>query len=271
MTDKIIIHGFPSAGLEHIYRNPRYEIKRFLEHYHKDHYKVFNFCCEPGRGYDPSVFEGRVERYPFKDHNTPPLETMAAFANSCKAWIEDDPLNVCSMHCKAGKGRAGLMCCVLMVRTGAVSSAKAAFEKYDKERVTNGKGLTVTSQRKFVVFYEQLWRQYWNVQGDIGEELADREGAEKRFIVPSQPELCITGVEILNIETDKWKGLVVKAYKGTNFKPELLFETTKSNSLLFPFNCKIQGNFKIRVEQPGCLKTLCLMELWHNTLFMERC
>ena len=122
LSPRIIIHGFPAAGLEHIYRNPRYEIRRFMDHYHKDHYKVFNFCCEPGRGYNPEIFYGRVERYPFKDHNTPPLETMAAFGNSVKQWLDSDPQNVVNMHCKAGKGRAGLMCCVALIRSGKMSS-----------------------------------------------------------------------------------------------------------------------------------------------------
>jgi phosphatidylinositol-3,4,5-trisphosphate 3-phosphatase/dual-specificity protein phosphatase PTEN len=54
------------------------------------------------------------------------------------------------MHCKAGKGRAGLMCCVLLLRAGVVNSAAEAFKKYDATRVTNNKGLTVTSQRKYV-------------------------------------------------------------------------------------------------------------------------
>ena len=126
LTDRIIVHGFPAVGIEHIYRNPRYEIKRLLDTYHTNHYKVFNFCCEPGRGYDPDVYEGRVERYPFKDHNTPPLETMAAFANSAKHWLDQDPDNVVSMHCKAGKGRAGLMSCVLLIRAGVCQSTQGS-------------------------------------------------------------------------------------------------------------------------------------------------
>ncbi|CAM9317459.1 unnamed protein product, partial [Ectocarpus fasciculatus] len=159
LTPRIIVHGFPAAGMEHLYRNPRLEIRRFLDTRHRDHYMLFNFCCEPGRGYDPETFHGRVQRYPFKDHCTPPLETMAAFANAAKLWLEEDDANVCSMHCKAGKGRAGLMSCVLLVRTGSYPSAIAAMDKYDETRTHNGRGLTVTSQRKFVLFYELLWRQ----------------------------------------------------------------------------------------------------------------
>ena len=50
VTDRIIVHGFPAAGVEHLYRNPRKEVARFLEEKHAGKYKVFNFCCEPGRG-----------------------------------------------------------------------------------------------------------------------------------------------------------------------------------------------------------------------------
>ena len=66
LSDRIIVHGFPAIGIEHIYRNPRYEIKRLLDSRHHDQYKMYNFCCEPGRGYDAAVYHGRVERYPFK-------------------------------------------------------------------------------------------------------------------------------------------------------------------------------------------------------------
>ena len=41
---RILTHGYPAIGIEHIYRNPRYELKRFLEEYHAKNYKVYNFC-----------------------------------------------------------------------------------------------------------------------------------------------------------------------------------------------------------------------------------
>jgi len=94
VTDRIIVHGFPAVGVEHLYRNPRNEVRRFLEKKHAGHYKVFNFCCEPGRGYPASFFDGRVERYPFRDHGVPPLDTMSQFCNSAKAWLDADPKNV---------------------------------------------------------------------------------------------------------------------------------------------------------------------------------
>jgi len=282
LTPRIIIHGFPAIGLEHLYRNPRYELKRLLEFYHHGKYKVFNFCCEPGRGYSPDVFDGRVERYPFKDHNTPPLETMVAYANSAKAWLDQDPENVCSVHCKAGKGRAGLMSCVLLIRSGFVQNTQEALDHYDRERVTNNRGLTVTSQRKFVLFYERLWREHWNVQGNIGDIPGETSEVEEdtthasKFKVPKQPTTRIYGIEIVNAPEGLLKNVRVKILKGSNFSPELKFDSGKSSfrgsdNLFFECDCVVEGNFKIGIEASkgvfgGMVKVL---ELWHNTLFMD--
>jgi len=277
VTPRIIVHGFPASGLEHIYRNPRMEILRFMDTFHKDKYKMFNFCCEPGRGYDPKIFHGMVERYPFKDHNTPPLETMAAFANSAKLWLDADPQNVINMHCKAGKGRAGLMCCVILVRSGAVQSAKDALELYDRKRVVNNKGLTVTSQRKFVIFYEALWRKFWNAKDmDIGS-IPGESPESNKWKVPKQPQLHLLGLEIVNVDVNilEKKKLVIKVYQGTNFKPQLLFDSGSGSKGVLSFNCDcfIEGNFKVLVQQESSGlfgKPKKLFELWHNTLFMNR-
>lgn len=273
ITPRIIVHGFPATGIEHLYRNPRYEIRRFMDEHHADHYKVFNFCCEPGRGYDPSVYHGRVERYPFKDHNTPPLETLVAFANSAKAWLEEDPSNVVNMHCKAGKGRAGLMCCVLLVRTGSAPSAIDAMDLYDRERVYNNRGLTVTSQRKFVIFYEQLWRQVWGVKGNIGDVTSEEAS---KFLLPEQPEYQINGVELLQLPNDIVYSYEISIYSITNFKPILLYSSGwckyNNNSLAIDCNITISKNFKvfIKFKKGKFSKPIRLVELQHNTFFMKR-
>lgn len=272
ITPRIIVHGFPASGLEHTYRNPRLEIRRFLDTYHKDQYKMYNFCCEYGRGYDPAIFYGRVERYPFKDHNTPPLETMVAFANSAKAWLEEDPKHVVNMHCKAGKGRAGLMSCVLLVRVGAAQSAKEALDLYDRERVTNNKGLTVTSQRKFVMLYEMIWRQYWKVTSNIGDITAEEE--KRRFTVPEQPERALYGVELMGVpEKKKYDSLRVQVYVISNFLPKKICDTSKikSEGMLVPAECALKGSFKIVITgKTGLGGYKKVVELLHNTLFMDK-
>lgn len=275
VSPRIIVHGFPAVGIEHMYRNPRFEIKRFMDKHHMDNYKVYNFCCEPGRGYDPSVFHGRVERYPFKDHNTPPLETMAAFANSVKAWLDEDPAHVVNMHCKAGKGRAGLMSCVAMLRTGVAQSAQEALDIYDRERVTNLRGLTVTSQRKFVIFYEKLWREVWGVEGDIGTIPAEPLDSTK-YVVPEQPLLTLKGIELLNMPPKFATIFRVTIFRITNFLPEKIFDSGKfsaeGGAVNVDLNTNLQGNFKIFISfKKGYFsKPVKLTELLHNTYFMDR-
>lgn len=253
------------------------EIKRFMDHYHFDHYKMFNFCCEPGRGYDPKMFHGRVERYPFKDHNTPPLETMAAFANSVKAWLDENPENVVNLHCKAGKGRAGLMCCVALVRTGIARSAAEAMEIYDRERVTNNRGLTVTSQRKYVVFYEKLWREVWKVDGDIGSIPAEPNDSTK-WVVPAQPAMRLFGVEVVNLPPKFAQNYRITIFRISNFLPEKRYDSgwLKGNAVDHYLTCDdgtvLEGNFKVFISfKKGFMsKPVKLMELLHNTYFMEK-
>jgi hypothetical protein len=273
VTPRIIVHGFPATGLEHLYRNPRYEMRRFMDNHHKDNYKMYNFCCEPGRGYSPEVFHGRVERYPFKDHHTPPFETLQAFANSAKAWLDADVNHVVNMHCKAGKGRAGLMCCVLLVRSGAAPSALAAMDLYDNNRVTNKKGLTVTSQRKFVIFYERLWRECWGVSGNIGDISAADEMT--RFKVPVQPSFRISQIEVLNVPKGIVDSFRITIHRISNFLPEKLSDSgiiRFTDTMLTETDTVIQGNFKVFVSfKKGFFGGyIRLVELQHNTFFMPR-
>eukprot|EP01041_Mallomonas_annulata_P003227 gene3227-6381_t len=302
LSEQIIVHGYPATGIEHVYRNPRYEVQRFLETYHKNHYCVFNFCIEPGRNYDAKVFGGRVHRFPFKDHCCPSLESMVTFANTAKLWLEQNENNICSLHCKAGKGRAGLMSCVLLLRIGVCQTATEAIERYDTMRTVDRKGLTLVSQRKYVHFYEKLWRLYWNISSDIGQipAVAQQQQSQQQqqqsqqsiidpspkfFTIPTQPDLFLESIQLLNIQTgidSTIKPLKVKIYVQSH-SPVLLWDcglsptssptSSTSTTTTVPFrwicNCTLTPNFIIRFEERSSLRYMKIFELWHNTLFMK--
>lgn len=59
-----------------------------------------------------------------------------------------------SLHCKAGKGRAGVMSsCLLVHHRFFGGDAEAVLDYYDRTRVDDGNGLSMPCQRRFVRLY----------------------------------------------------------------------------------------------------------------------
>ncbi|GAA5977879.1 hypothetical protein JCM5350_006206 [Sporobolomyces pararoseus] len=156
ITDRMIIMGYPAAGLASLYRNKRSDVLRFLEPY-APHYRIFNLCPLYENSYDANeiVHEGvkrqegnsAVERYPWPDHHPPPLSMFRIMVQGAKEWYEADPRNVIVIHCKAGKGRSGTFAIsILMALPGlpssptSFSSSKQAIKGSESSKTEEGTG-----------------------------------------------------------------------------------------------------------------------------------
>ena len=140
ITPRVIAMGWPTeeGSLEAAYRNPMPEVQRFFKTKHTaahpdapddaaartDHYKIYNVCWE--RAYDVGGFFPLVSTcIPFLDHNCPPFQLLVDYMHDADAWLRADPRNVIAIHCKAGKGRTGLVIAAYLLHT-STQALKAA-------------------------------------------------------------------------------------------------------------------------------------------------
>ncbi|TMS38813.1 hypothetical protein L596_005454 [Steinernema carpocapsae] len=155
ITDRVIAMGYPATFVhEGLFRNTMLSTVIFLNIFHSGHFKVFNLRGE--YIYDANNFEHRVSAYEMTDHHPPRLELMQPFCEEVHNYLISHPENVVAVHCKAGKGRTGVMICAYLTFIRLYETARQCMDYYSIVRTHNNKGVTIPSQRRYVYYYEHM-------------------------------------------------------------------------------------------------------------------
>lgn len=260
ITDRLIAMGYPSEDLEGLYRNPYSQVYAFLESRHKDRYKVYNLCSE--RRYDSAKFHHRVARFPFDDHNVPAFHLILDFCLDVDEWLATHPDNVVAVHCKAGKGRTGLMLACYMVYCQMFSSAADALADFGAKRTINHKGVTIPSQQRYVKYFELYLRRY----------VAPGRSLAYPGVALNLESIRVCGIP--PVVADDPSSLYFKIYKvggdrmysssnlTANGGGTVILETRQ---IVFTPSVRVCGDFKVQF----CRDSDKLFHFWINTNFVD--
>ena len=164
VTNRVIAMGFPSVGCETIYRNSLTDVKKFFHQYHNDKVKIYNLCLEKNRIYNKNNFEKfRVGLFPATDHNPCPIKLILEFCVDICLYLIKNKNAVAAVHCKAGKGRTGVMICSYLVFSGLCETTEKALRYYARIRTKNNSGITIPSQKRYINYFESFLIQIFDL------------------------------------------------------------------------------------------------------------
>ena len=155
ITDHVIAMGFPSTGCETFYRNSLKDVVKFFHFYHNDNVKIYNLCLEKDRIYDKNIFNKfQVGLFPATDHNPCPIKLILEFCIDICLYLIKNPEGIAAVHCKAGKGRTGVMICSYLIFSRLCETSEKAFRYYARIRTKDNTGVTIPSQKRYIKYFE---------------------------------------------------------------------------------------------------------------------
>jgi hypothetical protein len=162
------------------------EVARFVRAYHPGSgkgAKVYNLCSE--HSYGAELLLGgagngaaaapvpQLLHLPFDDHQVPALAMVQTLCVDAAAWLATHPDNVVLIHCKAGKGRTGVMICCLLLYLSVNAPQLANLQRPQLQQLAPAATAAVpASSRGGSRAAQQQWHPWEVVQPVRLEQLA---------------------------------------------------------------------------------------------------
>jgi hypothetical protein len=162
----LVAMGVPTVGFWNTFvRNSLYEVARFFKINHQGHFRVYNACPEmPYPEWPFNKVGGSMTCYKIQDHSPPRMEQFLTFLEDARQFRSAHEENVIAIHCKAGKGRTGSLCCAWLLYAKKQKTAEKALEMFAERRTDQRisrklRGVETPSQIRYVnQLFEHLKR-----------------------------------------------------------------------------------------------------------------
>ncbi|CAK0842334.1 unnamed protein product [Prorocentrum cordatum] len=149
--------GVPAVGFRNTFvRNSLHEVARFFKINHRGHFRVYNAC--PEMPYPEEPFKkvgGSMTCFQIQDHSPPRMEQFLAFLADAREFRGESQDNVIAVHCKAGKGRTGSLCCAWLLYAKRQKTPEQALQVFAQRRTDTRiarklRGVETPSQVRYV-------------------------------------------------------------------------------------------------------------------------
>ena len=163
ITVDLIAMGVPveyepqALSLQHLWRNPAWEVRRFFDDgIPNTHYRIYNLCAE--MPYSSGLFHDRVKAFDMQDHARPSMVQVFEALRDMDHFKSMDSRNILAIHCKAGKGRTGTLCCSWLLYSRTANSAVEALEIFAEKRTDHIKSKSGSAGKKKMIAVD-TWAQ----------------------------------------------------------------------------------------------------------------
>lgn len=221
ITPRLIVTSAPvSSYWESWYRYPLDDLLVYLNSEHQDNWHLFNFRGE-GAGYSYEEVAGKVSHYPFPDHYPPTMEIIINCVSEMDKFLTTDDKNIAVLHCKAGKGRSGTLCCAYLIYQLKELTVSQILHLYTRRRMNAfaGEGISIMSQKRYL--------EYWY-------RCVHEEAIQEKYMDWSAKGATIDSIRVKNLRTTNAYslGLTILEYikQGQNTVVRQLVKITEENS-----------------------------------------
>ncbi|EMD43473.1 phosphatidylinositol-3,4,5-trisphosphate 3-phosphatase [Entamoeba histolytica HM-3:IMSS] len=153
----LIAMAFPATGFSQQWRNSRNDVAEFLKKNHPNHYKIWNLTEEQ---YDATPFDNNVVHCGFLDHHPPKFNFLLQIVNEIVNYLNEDQMNTAVIHCRAGRGRTGIVVCSVLLALGKAKNTEESLYLFGERRSKKKRGVTAPCQVRYVYYFDCYHRTF---------------------------------------------------------------------------------------------------------------